>query len=430
MITQKRHIFWYILIRAIAVTSILVAVVIIQSSTSDFIPVIPFYVIVLVAYLLSLVYSGLYLWWDRYDLQATIQNVVDLLLITSLIYISGGLSGSLYLLYIFAIVAASVVLSGRAAFLAAGLSAILFGLLVDGLYLGIIPYFSPDQYRERSLGLIIFTMFLAWGLFFLIAVLANHLTDSLRKTREALRLTRKELEIKERLATAGRFSAQLAHEIRNPLAAVSGAVQVLRGELNLEEEQRSLMDIVVKESQRVSQSIEQFLDLASPGRQIFSWFSLREVLQETLALLRAAGTLNGRYQIAGNFSAANIQFYGSPNQLKQVFLNLSKNALAAMPEGGELKVDLTEDKKRMIRIRFSDTGRGLSEEEKKHLFEPFFSRFANGRGLGMAVVRSIVDDYDGRIEVRSEGRKGTEILLTLPLREAARRTVSRQAAAQ
>jgi hypothetical protein len=103
MRTQQRHIFWFILIRVIAVTSILVAVVIIQSSTSDFIPVIPFYFIVLLAYLLSLVYLGLYLWWDQYTVQAYIQTVVDLFLITALIYISGGLSGSLYLLYIFAV---------------------------------------------------------------------------------------------------------------------------------------------------------------------------------------------------------------------------------------------------------------------------------------------------------------------------------------
>jgi signal transduction histidine kinase len=428
MRTQRRHIFWFILIRAVVVTSILVAVVIIQSSTADFIPVVPFYFIVLLAYTLSLVYLGLYLWWRQYTAQAYIQTVVDLLLITALIYISGGLSGSLYLLYIFAIVASSVVLSNRAAYLMAGLSAILFGLLVDGLYLGIIPYFSPDQYRERSLGLILFTIFLAWSLFFLIAFLANHLSNSLRKAREALLLARKELEIKERLASAGRFSAQLAHEIRNPLAAISGAVQVLRGELSLDDEQRSLMDIVIKESQRVSQSIEQFLDLASPGTQVFSWIDLPEVLEETLALLRASGELNGRYVMTGNFSTAEMSYYGSPNQFKQVFLNLAKNALAAMPEGGTLSVDFSQDKKKAVRIRFADTGRGLKEEEKKHLFEPFFSCFENGHGLGLAVVRGIVEDYDGRIEVRSELRKGTEIILVLPAREGPPRTLSQEAA--
>jgi len=418
MKTQKRHIFWFILIRAIAITSILVAVVIIQSSTSAFIPVVPFYYLVLLAYLLSLVYLGLYLWGKQYSVQAYVQTVIDLLLITGLVYISGGLSGSMYLLYVFSVVAASVVLNNRAAYITAGLSAILFGLLVDGLYFGIIPYFSLDQYRERSLGLVLFTIFLAWSLILLIAFLANYLANSLRRAREELHLAQKELEIKERLATAGRFSAQLAHEVRNPLAAISGAVQVLRGELVLEEEQRSLMDIVVKESQRVSESIEQFLDLASPGPQVFSWINLPEILGEMLALLRASGELDGRHVLAGNYPSAKVGYYGNPNQFKQVFWNLAKNAAKAMPDGGTLSVDFFQDKKKSVRIRFADTGRGLTEEEKQRLFEPFFSRFENGHGLGLVVVRSIVDDYDGRIEVRSEPRKGTEINLIFPLKEA------------
>jgi signal transduction histidine kinase len=418
MKTQKRDIFWFILIRTIAVTSILVAVVIIQSSTSAFLPVVPFYFIVFLAYLLSLLYLGFYSWWEQYTAQAYLQTVIDLLLITGLVYISGGLSGSMYLLYIFSVVGASVIIGNRAAYLTAGLSAILFGLLVDGLYFGIIPYFSPDQYRERSLGLVLFTIFLAWSLIFLIAFLANYLSNNLRKAREELNLAQKELEIKERLATAGRFSAQLAHEVRNPLAAISGAVQVLRGELNLDEEQRSLMDIVVKESERVSESIEQFMDLATPGRQVFSWVNLPGVLEETLTLLRSSGELNGRHLLTGNYASAKADYYGNPNQFKQVFWNLAKNALKAMPEGGTLTVDFFQEKKKSLRIRFVDTGRGLTEEEKQHLFEPFFSRFENGHGLGMTVVRSIVDDYDGRIEVRSELRQGTEISLIFPLKES------------
>jgi two-component system sensor histidine kinase PilS (NtrC family) len=417
MKTQKRQILWFILIRLIAVTSILVAVVVIQSSTSDFIPPIPFYYLVLLAYLLSLTYLSLYLWWAHFAAQAVIQVVADLLLISALVYISGGLSGSMYLLYVFAVVAASIVLSNRAAYLTAGLAAVLFGLLVDGLYFGVIPYFSPDQYRDHSLGLLLFTMFLAWGLFFLIAFLSNYLTGSLRRTRQALRLAEKELEIKERLATAGRISAQLAHEVRNPLAAISGAVQVLKNELSLDPEQDNLMAIVLKESQRVTQSIEQFLDLASPGKQVFSWINLPEILQETLALLRASGELNGRFRLAGNFRSAKVGYYGNPNQFKQVFWNLIKNAIKAMPDGGTLSVDLFLDRKKSVRIRFADSGRGISKEEKEHLFEPFFTRFENGRGLGLVVVRRIVDDYDGKIEVRSEPNRGTEIVMTFPARE-------------
>ncbi len=417
MKTQKRHIFWYVLIRLIAVTSILVSVVIIQSSTTDFIPVIPFYILVLLAYLASLVFLGFYLWWKRYTVQAYLQVLFDLLLITALVYISGGLSGSLYLLYIFAIVGASIVLSNRAAYLTAGVAAILFGLLVDGLYFGIVRYFSPEQYHELSLGLVLFTIFLAWSLFFLIAFLSNYLTNSLRQAREQLVWAQKELEIKERLATAGRISAQLAHEIRNPLAAIAGAVQVLGGELALSEEQKTLMNIVLKESQRVTQSIEQFMDLASPGKQAFVSMNLAEVLKETLTLLQAGGELNGRYRLAGNFGDSALTYYGNPNQFKQIFWNLAKNALKAMPDGGTLTIDLLQDKKRAVKIRFADTGRGLRDEEKKRLFEPFFSRFEDGRGLGLVVVRRVVDDYDGKIEVRSELRKGTEVLLTFPARE-------------
>jgi two-component system sensor histidine kinase PilS (NtrC family) len=286
------------------------------------------------------------------------------------------------------------------------------------LYFGIIPYFSPDQYRELSLGLVLFTMFLAWSLFFLIAFLSNYLTNNLRKAREELLLAQKELEIKERLVTAGRISAQLAHEIRNPLAAISGSVQVLRSEVDLNQEQKSLMDIILKESDRVSQSIEQFLDLASPGKQVFAPMNLAEVLREILELLSASGELNGRYRLAGNFDSSGLVYYGNPNQFKQIFWNLTKNALKAMPEGGILTIDFFQDKKKAVKIRVADTGRGLKEEEKEHLFEPFFSRFENGRGLGLVVVRRIVDDYDGRIEVHSEPQQGTEIILTFPAREA------------
>ncbi|MBM3285002.1 MAG: hypothetical protein FJY81_03945 [Candidatus Aminicenantes bacterium] len=416
MKTEKKHLLWFILIRLIAVTSILVSVVVIQSSTTDFIPLIPFYLLVLLTYLLSLIYLCLCSWWKNYSFQIYLQIFFDLLLITALVYISGGLTGGLYLLYVFPIIAASILLSTRATYVTAGLAAVLFGFLVDGLYFGLIPYFRLDQYREKSLGLVLFTIFLAWSLFVLIAILAHHLTRSLRRAREQLLLAQKELEVKERLAAAGRMAAQIAHEIRNPLAAISGAVQVLKGEMPLDEDQKSLMDIVLKESVRVTQSIEQFLDLASPGRSAFSSIKLADALEETLALLRASGELNGRYRLAGNFSASPLTYYGSSNQFKQVFWNLTRNALKAMPEGGTLTVDFLQDGKKEIKIRFADTGRGLREDEKKRLFEPFFSGFENGRGLGLVVVRRIVDDYDGKIQVNSVPRRGTEIILSLPVR--------------
>jgi two-component system sensor histidine kinase PilS (NtrC family) len=366
---------------------------------------------------LSVFYILLYHWDRHYTFQGYLQIFIDLLLITYFVYISGGLNGNLYFLYVFAIIAASLVLSKRAAYLVASLAAILFGGLADGMYLGLIPYFRPGQSRELSLGLALYTIFLAWALFLVIALLVNYLAGSLRKAREELVQAQKELDRKERLATAGRVSALIAHEIRNPLTAVAGAVQVLKNELSPNEDQANLMDIIIKESRRVSQTIEQFLNLASPVKPVFSKFSLPQVLKETLTMLKMGGELNGRVSIQGNFETIDLDYYGNPNQFKQVFWNVARNALQAMPEGGTLAVDFIQDK-RELRMRFADTGKGMTPEEQERIFEPFYSRFENGKGLGMAVVQKIVDDYQGKIRVFSVPQQGTEILIILPSRRA------------
>jgi signal transduction histidine kinase len=414
---ERRNILWLILVRLIIISSLFVSAVIIQFSASEFLPIIPFYYLILFSYFLSLFYFLLYLFKKNYFFQAALQIFFDLLLITALVYISGGLAGSFYFLYVFAIIATGIVLSRRATYLVASLSAIFFGLLVDGMYFEIIPYFRPEQARELSLGLVLFTMFMAWAIFFVIAFLVNSLIRNLRQTKEELRLTQKELEIKERLAAAGQVSASIAHEIRNPLAAISGSVQVLKDELLLEPEQKKLMAIILKESERVSQTIEQFLDLASPEKQAFTSVNLSDLISDTLALLQASGELNGNIRVDGNFEASGIHYYGNSNQFKQVFWNLTKNALKAMREGGTLTIDFFIPNRNELCLRFADTGVGMTEEEKARVFEPFYSGFENGRGLGMAVVRRIVDDYEGKIEVRSELNNGTEVIITLPLRD-------------
>lgn len=415
---ERKSVFWYIILRFIIITSLLVSAFVIQVSVSGFLPITPFYYLVLSAYILSILYVLLYSWGRYFAFQAALQVVLDLALITAFVYISGGISTPTYVLYVFPVIGASLVIGARAGYLAAGLAAVLFGLLVDGTYFGIVPYFRADQVIDLSLGGVIYTMFLAWSAFFAIAALVNYFAANLRRTKDALRRAQKELILKERLAEAGRVSAGLAHEIRNPLAAVSGAVQVLKDELWLKAEQKELMDIILRESQRVSQSIEQFLDFAAPGRKPFMEIHLPALLDETLKMIRASGELNGRVRVAGGYLGSDLRFFGNPGQFKQIFWNIVKNAVKAMPEGGTLTIDFETDR-REVRMRFADSGVGMTEEDRKHLFEPFYSGFRNGgRGLGMSTVRRIVDDYEGRIEVRSERGKGTEILIRLPVRKA------------
>lgn len=414
---ERRDIFWYIVLRFIIVTTILVSALVLQFAGEAVLPIVPVFYLVGLAYLMTLFCFILYLRGMYPGFQAYVQLAFDLLLITALVYVSGGVTSSMYFLYVFAIIAASLVISARAAYLAASFSAILFGLLVDGMYFGLVPYFSPEHDVNLTLGSIVFTMLVAWAVFFIIAFLTNYLSGSLRRTREQLRRAQNELVIKERLAEAGRVAATVAHEIRNPLAAISGSVQVLRDDPSLAAERRELMDIVVRESERVSRSIDQFLDFAAPTREPFAEVNLSDLLDETLTMLRSSGELNGKVGLAGNHAATSLRTVGHAGQFKQVFWNLAKNAVKAMPDGGTLTIDLEKDRK-SLRIRFADTGKGMSAEDKAHLFEPFYSGFGNGRGLGMAGVRRIVDDYEGTIDVRSELGHGTEIIITLPCKRA------------
>lgn len=418
MTTVKQNILNLIVFRLIIVTTLLVAAVVIQLSTAVFLPLGPFYVIILVAYATCLGFLFLYIGDKHYQTQAYAQILADLLLITVLAYIAGGLGGHLYVLYIFPILATGLVLPERAAYLTASLAAILLGFMADGMHYGLIPYFRADQARESSAGLVLYTIFLAWGLFFAIAFLSAHYGAGLRKTQAALRRAERELAIKARLAEAGQMSALIAHEIRNPLAAISGAVQVLKSDLKPEGESAQLMDIVLRESRRVSATIEQFLSLASPGPQEFNEFNLGAVIEETVTMLRLSGEIGGAIAVEGDFNASPVITYGNPSQFKQIVWNLIRNAVAAMPDGGRLRINLSREPGGSLTLNVIDSGRGMSPEESARIFEPFFSSFSGGRGLGLTVVRRIVDDYDGTIDVRSEIGRGTEFKVTLPPRPA------------
>jgi two-component system sensor histidine kinase PilS (NtrC family) len=415
---SRKDILRYIVFRLIIITSIFIATIIINYSTGADFPLV-FLLAIAAFYVLSLIYFLLYLWGKNLLAQAYFQLIVDLLLITLMVYISGGTTTSTYFLYIFAIIAASLVISEKAAYLAAALAAVLFGFLVDGTYFGLIPYFNPQHASRQDFGSVLFNLMLAWAVFFAVAFFMSYLSKNLRRARQELERAQKEIILRERLAEAGRVSASLAHEIRNPLAAISGAVQVLRQEAQQDPEKARLMEVIVRESNRVSQLLEQFLDFASPTKRVFSEVDLGQLLNETLEMLRSAGDLDSeKIKVEGNFLMRRVTYYGNPNHFKQIFWNLIKNAIKAMPDGGKLTLNFFNSRREGLKIVVKDTGVGLTEVDKENLFVPFYSGFGEGRGLGLATVKKLVEDYEGSIQVNSEKWQGTEIIITLPLQPA------------
>ena len=221
----------------------------------------------------------------------------------------------------------------------------------------------------------------------------------------------------DRLAAIGRMAASIAHEIRNPLAAMRGSIQMLRADMPSDSSQTELMEIILRESDRLNRIISDFLSYARPRSIIQTSVNVGELLQQTFMLLRHSAEINQGHlieeQVPGNPALVNAD----SEQLQQVFWNLSRNALQAMPTGGTLRAAVHANSNERLRITFSDTGRGMAPEQVEHLFEPFSST-TGGTGLGLSIVYQIIRDHGGTINVRSREGHGTTITIELPASES------------
>lgn len=229
-------------------------------------------------------------------------------------------------------------------------------------------------------------------------------------------ITRLEEQVrrKDRMAAVGRMAAGIAHEIRNPLTAIRGSVEILRSHAKLPQTEERLLDILIRESDRLNAFIENFLQFAHPKKYVLQSLDLVPVLRDSVTLLRNSPEIRARHTVALDSDVPSIEIFGSPDQLTQVFWNLAQNAVRAMPEGGELRICVGKSQDGGGQVVFEDTGIGMSREELDQVFQPFHSGFAGGLGLGLTIVFQIMEDHQGKISFESERGKGTRVCLRFP----------------
>ncbi len=225
----------------------------------------------------------------------------------------------------------------------------------------------------------------------------------------------------DRLAAVGRLSANMAHEIRNPLASISGAVEALARDLPPDHTRSQLVEIVLRESARLNQIVGDFLEYARPAPMAAIEINMAEILDEVLLLIEHR-TLPANLKVAREYGDA-LPTRADPQRLRQAVWNLCLNAVQAMPEGGELRVGARSLRERggRLQISITDTGQGIADGDLPHIFEPFFSTKPEGSGIGLALVYRVVEEHGGSVEVRSRVGEGTTFILTLPAPDGAAR---------
>ena len=531
-------------VRVVVVTTLLLAALIIQYTVRELLPISYLYLTAGLTYVLTLIYIAAGKLIPSRRVNLSIQIAGDLMIETFLVYFTGGLDSPFSFLYLVSIITASILLYRRGGLLTASGAVILYGVLGDLMYWGVVrlpeqSWFVPTPWTSSRLYLNMATNFAG---FYATALLTSYVSEKLQRTSEELDVNRQnlaelralnqnviesipsgliaidaqgiirfvnpaccsllraeagalvgqhvrdlpfldeeqwsdvvttldagiaarrekedvilgeesrfigyavsplntlegtpsgytlifqdltemkkleaDLRLKDRMAAVGELSAGIAHEIRNPLAAIAGSVQVLKKSTALSPQEQRLMSIVLRESERLNKSIADFLRFVKPQEKISRDFDIAVSLSETLDLLANSAELRPDHHIERRIQPPSFTLAGDGDQIRQVFWNLARNAVQAMPTGGTLTVS-TEVADGAYRIVFADSGRGMSPAAQQSMFQPFRTNFPTGTGLGMAISYRIVQAHGGRIDVSSREGVGTTIAVLLPLADLA-----------
>ncbi|MBU4304635.1 MAG: MCP four helix bundle domain-containing protein [Candidatus Omnitrophica bacterium] len=221
-----------------------------------------------------------------------------------------------------------------------------------------------------------------------------------------------------KMASLGQLSANIAHEIRNPLTSIKMRLYSLGEELRSNPAAKDDIGVITEEINRMEKTVKNFLDFARPPELVLQKCDVNKVLEGTINLVFAKANSQG-VQIKKTFEAPPLEFAADKEQLRQVFLNIILNAIEAMPAGGTLEIGITKDADRefkdALKITFKDSGTGMPADYRQRLFEPFFTTKTEGTGLGLFISSRIIHLHKGKIEVDSYPGRGTTVTVTLPL---------------
>jgi signal transduction histidine kinase len=369
------------------------------------------------AFAVTALYAALLRQGRRMQLLVTLQLIVDPLLWTVIVYLSGGPSSGATSLYGLSCVIGAMLTGFRGAALAFGASTLCFG----GLLLGLgQQWILPPRDQPAAVYHVANEDLLYAGVVNLLAmlvvtVLAGSLAERLRIAGGRLVAAEERADHAERLAALGRVATALAHEIRNPLGSISGSIQLLRVSNALSDEDRRLCAIIVSEASRLNDLVTDMMNLARPQRPQLSCVDAATTARDVVALAAQSGRAVSDVRVSYE-GVERAPICADSAQLRQLIWNLVRNAVQASSAGREVRVSVRtlgsgEDSQAELTVQ--DDGVGLSEQAKERIFDAFFTTRAQGTGVGLAVVKRIADDHRFEIAVESQSGRGATFRVQL-----------------
>lgn len=365
----------------------------------------PFYLAAVVVASLSVIYLCWFLSGRRYQWLSGIQILGDVCLVTYLVYVSGGTESLFAIFYPLSILSAAMVMGGKRSVVAATTASCMayLGASIAARITGTDALAGGDTiYFLYGAGVRI-------AIFFVVGRLSRQLSGTVAELETRLKLS-------ERLSMLGEVISKISHEIRNPLASIHTAAEVLRDSLegSLNPTQQRMIGIIDQESDRMTKTLQRILNYTKQARPEPKLLDFDALVERVLGLVRLNSTIQSNgITVEKEYETGRTHVYADEEQIVAALLNLAQNAYQAMPQGGMLRVRAVEDL-RGTRIDLEDTAGGIPKEKLKDLFVPFRSTKKGGTGIGLAEVQKIVTLHEGRIDVESYPKKGTTFHLFFP----------------
>jgi two-component system sensor histidine kinase HydH len=330
-----------------------------------------------------------------------------------IIFATGCYSSIFSFLYILVIVYSSQLFFMKGSMFIAALSSIQYALMVDLEYYGVLkPFGNVRSLIADDLTQVTYKIGFTIIAFFAVALLSSLLAEQVRSSRKKLIAMEEHVRRVDRLAYMGEMAAGLAHEIRNPLASLAGSIQMLKEEFQFHSGQEKLMRIVLREADRLSTLLSDFLLFARPPSGNVTEFLVEDVLLETLDLFEKDMNYCRRVSITTEL-IPRVRIAMDPIHFRQILWNLLLNAAEAIPDQGKIHIRMQNLENEYVQIRIADTGHGISPEHINLIFNPFFTTKPVGTGLGLAIVHRLLETNGGFLDVESQINEGTVVTLKI-----------------